>query len=141
VADLKVRRTSRFHRRKLLVRRLLPLWPPRPRALGILVRTELRPDSKSHYKKVVVRGRPRGSKAQETTRRRTIPNDGEPQPPVTNAPEVNQRTSERGRARGRNGSGRGGRGGSTSRIDGILDAMCRNKRVLIVEILGSRTTK
>jgi hypothetical protein len=55
VADLKVRRTSRLHRKKLLVRRLLPLWPLRPRALGILIRTELRPDSKSHYKKVVVR--------------------------------------------------------------------------------------
>jgi hypothetical protein len=55
VADLKVRRTRRLHRRKLLVRKLLPLWPPRPRALGILVRTELRPDSKSHYEKVVVR--------------------------------------------------------------------------------------
>jgi len=54
VADLKVRRASRLHRRKLLVCRI-PLWPPRSRALRTLVRTELRPDLKSHYKKVVVR--------------------------------------------------------------------------------------
>jgi hypothetical protein len=59
VADLKVRRTSRLHRRKLLLAirslRLLPLRPLRPRALRILVRKELRPDLKSYYKKVAVR--------------------------------------------------------------------------------------
>ena len=54
MADLKARRTSRLHRRKLV--RRLPLLPPRLRALRILVRAELRPDSKSHYKKAVAGG-------------------------------------------------------------------------------------
>jgi hypothetical protein len=54
--------------------------------------------------KVVVKrqgwGLPRGSKAQEITRRPNIPDNGEPRPPVTSAPGVNQQTSERGRAPG-----------------------------------------
>jgi hypothetical protein len=70
------------------------------------------------------RGRPRGS-TQVTTHRRAIP-DNQPQQ-NTSAPGVNQRTSERGRARSRNsrGRGHGGRGasGGTTRIDGIPDTM------------------
>jgi hypothetical protein len=77
------------------------------------------------------RGRPRGTgRTQETTRRQIIPDNGQPQAQplvtTTQAPGVNQRTSERGRARGRSGSGgggTGGTGGSTSRIDGIPDTM------------------
>jgi hypothetical protein len=80
------------------------------------------------------RGRLRGTgRTQETTRRQIIPDNGQPQaqPLVTStqAPGVNQRTSVRGRARGRGGGGTGGRGrtggtgGSTCRTDGIPDTM------------------
>jgi len=98
---------------------------------GPLVRTELRPASRFEVAlqegrgRRGGRGRPRGS-TQETTPRRIIPDNGQPQPPVTSAPGVNQQTSERGRSRGRSSrgrDGRGGRGGSTSRIDGIPDTM------------------
>jgi hypothetical protein len=48
------------------------------------------------------RGRgPRHAGTQETTHRRIITDNGRPQPPVTSAPGVNQRTSERGSGRAR----------------------------------------
>jgi hypothetical protein len=55
--------------------------------------------------------RPRGSTAQETTRRRTVPDIREPQPAAVSAVEVIEQGAE-GWAPGGAAGGRGGKGGS-----------------------------